>query len=144
MTSTNTFEVLSAVYRDGYKTTKKRDYLIYLDLVNLLNDNGYFEVCNICQSHSVLVIAALKNHQHLDHTRVTLEIFAKDDRCEINVDRFMGETLLVINSTSFQIDDMRLFQFGLLLFLSQYIKQTKEFRKREISEYLLNDSSAEV
>jgi hypothetical protein len=139
MITSHTYEDLYQGYVEFYRDTGKKKLLVYLGLVKLLKENGYFDAAYIFQSHCRLFVTGIQSCQYRDHERIGFEIIEKENRCDITVNKYIDKTILNVYSTSIPLDDLRLFQYEFLLFLSHYIKQPKEYRQINMSEYLHRD-----
>jgi hypothetical protein len=144
MISSNSYEVLSEIYHEDYEITGKKKYLVYLGLVKLLKETGYFNNAYIFQSHGRLAIKGHAMYQLQEHETLSFIVSESASRCDVTVWGLINEMNRTIHESTFEIGDLRLFQYKFLLFLQQYIKQTEEYRKIDINAYLNKDFPVKV
>jgi hypothetical protein len=137
--TSHTYDDLRDDYTESYRNTGNKEFLIYLGMVELLKTNGYFEVAYVFSSLKTLVISGRDDRKISEHNMLCFTVSETEKRCNVRAKDFIDNMHTVIYAASIEIENLRLFQFKFLLFLSQYIQQTKEFRHIDINEYLQKD-----
>jgi hypothetical protein len=139
------FEDLTDTYNEHYKCSNREKYLLNVGLVKLLKENGYFDVAYIFRSGDSIGMIGHKKSQLQEHDLLIIDVLDFKKRCDISLKKKLDDkTLAKVSTTTIEIDDLRLFQYKFLLLLSQYIKQTEEYRKNDASEYLHKDFPVKV